>query len=689
MGWQVMRRAGNWRRVPVSRSIAGICVLIAVVVLAFWAARPGWLLTVGRWIARSFRWIDKHWVNPLAITAWATTLLFVAAVVVPLLMRRLDRHDDMRATGGDARQRQAMLRRVRYNWITGVLEPSLEHAAQLTLRLECRPDVLQLGSRRPGRIPASFADGTSIINVFDQVSGGLLILGAPGSGKTTLLLQLANGLLERAEADLAQPIPVVVNLASWAVQRESLASWLVGEVAVSYKVPRRLVSTWVSQDDLVLLLDGLDEVAERHRSTCVEAINDYRRDHGMVPMVVCTRTQEVGNLTVRPALDEAVELMPPTDVQIDTYLGHLEAAGTPLDDVPTMLGTDQDLLRSPLMLRVITLAYHGRPATALQLPGSAEQQRAQLWQAYVTRMFEQRPLDPNCGYTAEQAIRWLRWLARALRDHNQTELHLDRLTAVWTPAPQGKRLEVAGSWLVRATASDIQPAEELRWSWERVISRLRLGAALGLPLATALGVVIWLLLWRADRAAGGVSGRSADSVLISLAALLALLLAVLLLYGPVLALGSGVTTQLRDERASPNQGIRRSAWNGLIGGLATMLIVGPMVRLPSRLIAFLPGAAGAPVTGVGPEVFFGLIVGLLAGLYYGGAACLQYWAVRAWLVYTGAAPCVTSRFWRPWPSGCWFDAPAAATFSCMGCCATISRIAQSTVRFQPMPQPSS
>ena len=120
--------------------------------------------------------------------------------------------------------------------------------------------------------------------------------------------------------------------------------------------------------------------------------------------------------------------------------------------------------------------------------------------------------------------------------------------------------------------------------------------------------------------------------------LLALLLAVLLLYGPVLALGSGVTTQLRDERASPNQGIRRSAWNGLIGGLATMLIVGPMVRLPSRLIAFLPGAAGAPVTGVGPEVFFGLIVGLLAGLYYGGAACLQYWAVRAWLVYTEAAP---------------------------------------------------
>ena len=70
-----------------------------------------------------------------------------------------------------------------------------------------------------------------IVKVFDKVGGGLLILGAPGAGKTTVLLQLCEQLLDRAERDLDQPMPVVANLDSWAGQRLPLDVWLVEELA--------------------------------------------------------------------------------------------------------------------------------------------------------------------------------------------------------------------------------------------------------------------------------------------------------------------------------------------------------------------------------------------------------------------------------------------------------------------------
>jgi predicted NACHT family NTPase len=50
------------------------------------------------------------------------------------------------------------------------------------------------------------------------LAGGnaLLILGAPGSGKTTTLLELARSLIAASEAHADEPVPVVLNLSSWA-----------------------------------------------------------------------------------------------------------------------------------------------------------------------------------------------------------------------------------------------------------------------------------------------------------------------------------------------------------------------------------------------------------------------------------------------------------------------------------------
>ncbi len=128
--------------------------------------------------------------------------------------------------------------------------------------------------------------------MFDGLGGGLLILGAPGSGKTTALLELARDLLEKAEADERQPIPVVFNLSSRAAGRLPLDEWLIEELHTRYDIPRAIATQWVEGSDILPLLDGLDEVPGQLAANCVEAINAFQGDHGPVRFIVCSRTRD-------------------------------------------------------------------------------------------------------------------------------------------------------------------------------------------------------------------------------------------------------------------------------------------------------------------------------------------------------------------------------------------------------------
>lgn len=186
------------------------------------------------------------------------------------------------------------------------------------------------------------APDTPISEAFDDCDSALLILGAPGAGKTTLLLELASDVLDRAEHDSTHPIPVIFPLSSWAARRLPLAAWLVDELTKRYDVGRSLAQAWVDDDAILPLLDGLDEVAPKHRGACVEAINSYRREHGFLPLVISSRLADYESLAIKLRLHGAILVPPLTRDQVKAYLRQIGLRVAPSNTSPWW-----DLLDTP------------------------------------------------------------------------------------------------------------------------------------------------------------------------------------------------------------------------------------------------------------------------------------------------------------------------------------------------------
>jgi serine/threonine protein kinase/DNA polymerase III delta prime subunit len=381
--------------------------------------------------------------NQLPITAWPNRDMAFNACVrdlrhllgLPMTSTQLSRHAP--ASSAQNHNRRILLRKVRSFWVTGMLEHSLHGAAVIALGLREQPEavanpwhlVLQQFDMVPRPLPA----GMHIRDVYDKANGELLILGAPGSGKTTLLLELARNLLERAERDEQEPIPVVFTLSSWATKQQRLVDWFVEELVSKYQVPRKLGKALIEADCLLPLLDGLDEVAPRERTACIEAINIYRLEHGMVSLVVSSRHADYLAQTARVQLSCAVVIQPLQEQQIDDYLARGGAATAALHHALRQNRELLDLARTPLMLSILTLSYYNMPVAELLRPASSAVRSRLVFERYVERML--RRSSTETPYSIKQTMHWLSWLAQCMKQRNQTVFYIERMQPDWLEIP--------------------------------------------------------------------------------------------------------------------------------------------------------------------------------------------------------------------------------------------------------------
>lgn len=392
------------------------------------------------------------------------------------------------------------------------------------------PRNMALMARNRAKTP--LPPGTKVIEVFDKVGSQLLILGGAGAGKTTALLELTHSALARAEQDPLYPIPFVFNLSSWSKKWDSFEDWLIAELtAQPYSVPEKYARSLIEGEHLLLLLDGLDEVAESQREECIRAINRFHQVHEMTHMTVCCRIEHYMRLRARIQASKMV-LLPLTKQQIQDYL---ERAGADLAGLLGAVRRDEDLVelaRSPLMLNLLVCTYRGMPADMIlgKLRGRAHAQ--ELFSAYIERMLELKRSGEH--YTKRQIKHWLAWLAGSMERESlpiflvewmqpsllrgdtvryfRAVAVVTSLIAYWNllkNVPLFARTfgYAHQTWWMLAGAgafsfifgqlsalisirNGIRPAEKLNWSWES--SRRRV--IRGFIVVFALTILLWLAM---------------------------------------------------------------------------------------------------------------------------------------------------------------------------------------------------
>ncbi|HEY0768783.1 MAG TPA: TIR domain-containing protein [Sphingobacteriaceae bacterium] len=521
----------------------------------------------------------------------------------------------------------------------------------------------------------SSVSNKTILDIFDDAGQKLLILGAAGVGKTTILCELTVALIARARQDETHAIPMMFNLASWGKKRLPLDQWLLSQMNLVYGVPKAIGVKLLRTNNILLLLDGLDEVKTEYRTDCVNTINEFRQDHGLLSIAVCSRKEEYQLLDMQLHLNSTIVIQQLTKEQVDACL---ETGGEQLAGVRTVFHHNhvlQELMTTPLMLSIVTTAYRGLPFGSIPLL-EINELRTHVFNQYVDKMFERR--GRSSRYMYHRMVPLLSWLAQHLKAQNQTEFYIETLQPNWLDsriqgwsyvlgvqvlsAMIGCSISwfICGLWigfnsalilgliggvlgLLFGYTKEIVTVERLQWSWKRVRnvfgSSLVIGVLLGVftirvSITLSLGIGLFSTLWFTLLGA--------------------------LIFGPV----KGKI----DKKIVPNQGIRQSARNAIvfglgiglpiafllsIMGLAETLSIFAMIQIVRNLLE------SNGVTNVGPLfviilqllLVVGILVpsgGLLATtlmiLLYGGRACIQHAVLRVLLYSKGYIPWWYVRF---------------------------------------------
>ena len=521
-----------------------------------------------------------------------------------------------------------------------------QQTARLNLALKLRSDMtlqpLKLIWLTSDRVEHPIAADTPIAEIYMQAGNGLLILGAAGAGKSTILVDLAQELLQQAQQNPKIPFPVVLNLSSWANTQQPLEEWLAEELLLQYRVPRRLTATWVNTDQLIPLLDGLDEVGNTALAACINAINNYKQQH-LVPLVVCCRSEAYPTQEHRLVLQSAIEIQPLDLHEVTNYFS-TSPSGKTINTILRQNKVLQELLKTPLMVQIMLLAYHGKSPKELPRRGSREEQQHYLFESYTEQMLSFRAAQGKPMPT--KTLSWLTWLAQQMVQHSQSDFYLERLDVSWLPlklslayrrgttALNGLVFGLLGGLLFGlfgglvfglvfglvsgllgglnwTRINKIKLVETITWSWKDG------GLIFGLIFGLFSGLIMGLIM-------GLTKGLVFGLVYGLIMGLLLSLLFVLI---------TGCSKGQLDEhaRAMPSQGIQRSGQNGLVFGLVYGLIFGLFSGLAL-------GLGFGLFSGLALGLGFGLLFGLTFGLRYGGGVYINHYILCFLLSRLGYLP---------------------------------------------------
>ena len=258
----------------------------------------------------------------------------------------------------------------------------------------------------------------------------LMIKGAPGSGKSMLLKYLAfsyaDSYAKRRSRNLSDlPVPILLELNRLNdpnLTVEKLQQLLEDAFERNnFPKAKRFVSRSLNNGDLMLLLDGLDEVTSNVRSNVIECLRNLLERYKKCRAIITCRTA-VYNNEFFDVVDQTLEIDEFRDQQIRRFLQAWKSEMPQGKSVDQLIQTLRDrpkimaLARNPLLLTIIAYLYSD---TAFVLPYS----RAEFYTKATNVLLELRDEERNIAnkYTGVKKRLVLQALALFAQDNTNRE----------------------------------------------------------------------------------------------------------------------------------------------------------------------------------------------------------------------------------------------------------------------------
>jgi len=412
---------------------------------------------------------------------------------------------------------------------------------------------------------------------FQEAHGRLLIVGQPGMGKTTLLLQLADRLFDLEE----DVLPVVLNLATWQSSFGKLETWLETVLASELSTNKAGAKAVLRQSNLILLLDGLDELKEDEAiNSCLAAIADFGALVGRRFVITC-RIEEYQRVKEDALVNLQIEVGSLKSDQLEAELNQMGYGQ------PGAMRLLKAIQKDPLLRQAVETPFYFNTLQLLFAGGlpeftstDLESRKAEITQKFVDSVLQN---TPNKAYPPESAAHWLSFWASRMNERNMVVFELRDLQYDWW---QG-------------------------WSrWSLVISNffywLVFGLSVVLGVLLAFGLVVSVLIF--GLVVVLVDDQPVDPH-VRLVYLLVVGLVGLLTFVLVAPLVFGVVVPKINTRDFVNWSIL-SYLSSVKKRLVVVLVVGLVVGLVAGLVSML-------VLGLVGLLVFGLIFGLIFGLVFG------------------------------------------------------------------------
>lgn len=328
--------------------------------------------------------------------------------------------------------RTTMISRVHGFWIKGYLTDSLDKLGHMEVFYEFHESSQTNHWIAPETRPDnSIAHSIkSLVKFFDEYGRSLLVIGEPGSGKTIKLLELAEEFISEAKKHYESPIPVVLKLSTWAEKQTNLTDWIVEELNQKYKVPNQVGRNWVEQNELLLLLDGLDEVGEEHTQECAAAIKSFKEDHGLTGLIVTCRNSAFLRLANELVFPLVLQLTPLEQTQVRRFLRNNGLTSQTINMLLQVQETSE-LTKTPLDLSILTRTIKENPNLIGKILLSSNA-HSLLYENYVETLLKHRSvLGINSTLASDQVKYFLSWLSQNLKKHNQAIFIIENIQPSW------------------------------------------------------------------------------------------------------------------------------------------------------------------------------------------------------------------------------------------------------------------